>query len=59
MKRMMAARGKKVLYLKRVTVGGLRLDDKLKKGDYRELSENEIELIFDKRKMMENFRHIL
>ncbi len=58
-KRMMAARGKKVLYLKRVTVGGLRLDDKLKKGDYRELSENEIELIFDKRKMMENFRHIL
>ena len=44
-KRMMAAIGKKVKSLKRVSIGGLRLDESLKPGEYRELSE-EIDSIF-------------
>ena len=44
-KRMMAALGKPVVYLKRVAIGGLELDENLKPGEYRELTE-EIQLIF-------------
>lgn len=40
-KRMFAARGRKVLYLKRMSMGPLKLDDTLKKGEYRELTEEE------------------
>lgn len=41
-KRMVASRGKKVTYLKRLSIGGLDLDPALKEGEYRELSGSEI-----------------
>lgn len=40
-KRMLAARGKPVVYLKRLTMGPLRLDETLEKGQWRELTEQE------------------
>jgi len=43
-KRMMAALGKPVKSLKRVSLGGLALDENLKPGEYREI-DNEINLI--------------
>ena len=45
-KRMFAARGKHVIALHRVSVGGLSLDPILKPGEYRELSAEEIMVIF-------------
>lgn len=42
-KRMMAKVGKPVLYLKRVSMGTLQLDEKLSVGDYRKLTEKEVE----------------
>lgn len=42
-KRMFEAVGKKVVYLKRISMGSLRLDDGLKSGAYRALTEEEIE----------------
>ncbi len=44
-KRMFKATGNKVVYLKRIGMGMLRLDQNLKKGEYRELSYEEIELL--------------
>ncbi len=44
-KRMFESVGNKVVYLKRVIIGNLELDEKLALGEYRELDENEIELI--------------
>jgi 16S rRNA pseudouridine516 synthase len=41
-KRMLAARGKKVTALRRLSVGGLELDPALGPGGVRELSENEL-----------------
>ena len=41
-KRMFEAVGKKVLYLKRLSMGGLSLDRSLVAGEYRELTEEEI-----------------
>ncbi|MDN5347122.1 MAG: rRNA pseudouridine516 synthase [Clostridia bacterium] len=41
-KRMFAATGKKVTYLKRIAVGPLMLDKQLKPGECRELTEEEI-----------------
>lgn len=41
-KRMMAARGKPVRYLKRIQMGNLTLDSALEKGQYRFLTEEEI-----------------
>lgn len=41
-KRMMASRGKPVTYLKRICFGSLTLDEGLKKGEWRLLTENEI-----------------
>ena len=40
-KRMLAARGKPVLYLKRLTMGPLTLDDALERGQWRELTQQE------------------
>lgn len=40
-KRMLAARGKPVLYLKRLSMGALKLDEALAPGAWRELTENE------------------
>lgn len=41
-KRMCAAVGKPVVYLKRLSMGNLRLDDSLKPGEYRRLTAEEI-----------------
>ncbi|MFC4022199.1 pseudouridine synthase [Oceanobacillus longus] len=41
-KRMFEAVGKKVIYLKRLSMGDLKLDETLKLGDYRELTESEL-----------------
>ena len=40
-KRMLAARGKPVLYLKRLSMGGLALDESLPRGAWRTLTEDE------------------
>lgn len=45
-KRMMAARGKPVTYLKRIRFGGLVLDEKLEKGGWRALTAQEIQGLF-------------
>ncbi|WP_315078184.1 pseudouridine synthase [uncultured Clostridium sp.] len=45
-KRMLKAVGCYVIYLKRVSIGGLMLDESLKKGNYRYLTELEINSIF-------------
>ncbi|MBS4175958.1 pseudouridine synthase [Lederbergia citrea] len=44
-KRMFEAVGKKVVYLKRVSMGPIQLDDTLQLGEYRELTEKEIQLL--------------
>ena len=46
-KRMLASRGKPVLSLRRVAIGGLRLDGKLASGEYRLLAQDELERLFD------------
>ena len=46
-KRMLASRGKPVLRLRRVSIGGLTLDDAPEEGTYRELSEEELCKIFN------------
>ncbi|MEO3944208.1 pseudouridine synthase [Gorillibacterium sp. CAU 1737] len=42
-KRMFQSVGKKVVYLKRLSMGSLELDESLKPGEYRELTELEME----------------
>ena len=49
-RRMLKAVGCYVVYLKRIAIGNLQLDDTLCKGDYRELTENEKSKIFIKNK---------
>ena len=44
-KRMFESVGKKVTYLKRLSMGKLKLDESLELGEYRELTEEEIRLI--------------
>lgn len=44
-KKMFNAVGANVTYLKRLRIGGLMLDETLAKGDFRELSENEISVL--------------
>ncbi len=44
-KRMMKARGKEVIFLKRLSIGGLKLDEDLSPGSWRELTEDEISLL--------------
>ncbi len=48
-KRMFAAIGKPVLYLKRISMGPLILDESLKKGEYRPLTEQEKRELFKER----------
>ena len=45
-KRMCARVGKNVVYLKRVKIGGLSLDENLKIGEVRALGDEEIQLLF-------------
>lgn len=42
-KRMFAARGKRVVYLKRIAMAGISLDERLAPGQWRELTEEETE----------------
>lgn len=44
-KRMFEAVGKTVMYLKRESFGGLDLDEDLEEGEYRELTDEELELL--------------
>lgn len=44
-KRMFKSLGKEVIYLKRIRFGKISLDEKIKEGYYRELTEKEITLI--------------
>ncbi|MFD1739274.1 pseudouridine synthase [Bacillus salitolerans] len=44
-KRMFEAVGKRVMYLKRIKMGPLALDETLQLGEYRELTEEEVELL--------------
>jgi len=44
-KRMFQAVGKKVIYLKRLRIGNLKLDETLEPGEYRELTEDEIKAL--------------
>ncbi|MBA2871799.1 16S rRNA pseudouridine516 synthase [Anoxybacillus calidus] len=44
-KRMFQAVGKRVVYLKRIQMGPLSLDESLELGEYRELTDEEVELL--------------
>ncbi|MFM1536472.1 16S rRNA pseudouridine(516) synthase, partial [Helcococcus ovis] len=44
-KRMLKSCGKEVLYLKRISMGNINLDETLDLGQYRELTEKEIEIL--------------
>ena len=44
-KRMFLALNMEVTYLKRISFGSLKLDESLKKGEYRLLTDQEIELL--------------
>lgn len=44
-KRMFHAVGKEVVFLKRVRMGGLKLDERLKPGEYRKLTKEEVETL--------------
>ncbi|HBF4252893.1 pseudouridine synthase [Clostridioides difficile] len=44
-KRMFESVGKKVVYLKRLSMGNLKLDGSLELGEYRELTDEEVKLI--------------
>jgi len=44
-KRMFEAVSKKVMYLKRISMGNLKLDENLSPGEFRELREEEIDLL--------------
>lgn len=45
-KRMMAARGKPVVYLERIAFGPLKLDETLSRGGWRPLTDGEIQALF-------------
>ena len=47
-KRMLAARGKPVVYLKRLSMGGLKLDNALSKGEWRAMTPEELVLLQEK-----------
>lgn len=42
-KKMFLARNNEVVYLKRISIGGIALDETLKPGEYRELTKEELE----------------
>ena len=46
-KRMLKAVGCHIVYLKRVAIGKVKLDDSLKMGSYRELKKEEIEMLMN------------
>jgi len=46
-KRMFLSRGNEVVFLKRISIGALKLDENLAPGEYRELTRAEAEKVFD------------
>ena len=46
-KRMFQAVGKRVVYLKRVSMANLELDETLELGEYRELTDEELEQLMN------------
>lgn len=44
-KRMIASRGKKVVYLRRISIGDLQLDPNLSEGQFRELTDEELGIL--------------
>ncbi|MGJ7912883.1 pseudouridine synthase [Neobacillus sp. LXY-1] len=46
-KRMFQAVGKRVVYLQRISMGPLQLDETLELGEYRELTDEEMELLLE------------
>jgi len=44
-KRMFQAVGKEVIFLKRISMGELKLDETLEPGEYRELNEEELRIL--------------
>ncbi|MDQ0149385.1 pseudouridine synthase [Eubacterium multiforme] len=46
-KRMLKTVGCYVVYLKRISIGGLMLDETLRKGEYRDLTKEEIKKLFE------------
>ncbi len=44
-KRMFEAVGKKVVYLKRISMGPIELDNRLEEGEYRELTDKEVSML--------------
>ncbi|MCM3718002.1 pseudouridine synthase [Fictibacillus phosphorivorans] len=52
-KRMFEAVERKVIYLKRVQMGSLKLDESLPLGTYRELTEEELSLLSERRNVFE------
>ena len=44
-KRMFSERGHEVVYLKRIRMGSLQLDETLKEGEYRKLTEEELKVL--------------
>ena len=50
-KRMFEAVGLKVVYLKRISMGKLELDENLLPGYYRKLTENELEIVWNNTKV--------
>ena len=44
-KRMFEARGKKVEYLRRIKFGNIDIDESLNEGEYRELTQEELDLL--------------
>lgn len=47
-KRMCERVGKEVVFLKRVAIGGLKLDEDLETGEVRELTQEELDMLYEK-----------
>lgn len=58
-KRMFAAFSMNVIYLKRVSMGNLKLDETLKLGEYRELTEDEKNLLLNREMWYNNYANIV
>lgn len=58
-KRMLAAVGNRVVHLKRLRMGTLYLDEDMEAGDYRMLSEKEVESLKDKLPSLENIEAVI